>query len=215
MVCVATLFLTLAIPVGVLAGAVPCIATTDSMHARYYSPNLGRFISVDPVGGTIGSSQSWNRYSYVRNNPITRFDPDGLTDIYISIVREVESGKSTIGTFSVRGTDISGRTLELPDLGNREWVSRILAGEYRGERGKGKHIGEAIWIRDVPGRTNIAIHSGNETSVPGTELRSYSAQGPRPLGFRSISSILVEVDFLEDDLVFMTHAPFPTAEDDH
>jgi len=49
----------------------------DYMHARYYSPNLGRFISVDPVGGAVGSSQSWNRYSYVENNPIILIDPDG------------------------------------------------------------------------------------------------------------------------------------------
>ena len=49
----------------------------DYMHARYYSPNLGRFLSVDSVGGTVGSSQSWNRYSYVINNPVKLLDPDG------------------------------------------------------------------------------------------------------------------------------------------
>ena len=49
----------------------------DYMHARYYSPNLGRFLSVDPVGGSIGSSQSWNRYSYVLNSPINATDPTG------------------------------------------------------------------------------------------------------------------------------------------
>ena len=52
----------------------------DYMHARYYSPNLGRFLSVDPVGGTVGSSQSWNRYSYVLNNPIVLVDPRGLAE---------------------------------------------------------------------------------------------------------------------------------------
>jgi RHS repeat-associated protein len=49
----------------------------DYMHARYYSPNLGRFMSVDPVGGSVGSSQSWNRYTYVLNNPLAFNDPDG------------------------------------------------------------------------------------------------------------------------------------------
>jgi RHS repeat-associated protein len=49
----------------------------DYMHARYYNPYLGRFLSVDPVGGEVGSSQSWNRYSYVRNNPIRFVDPQG------------------------------------------------------------------------------------------------------------------------------------------
>jgi len=47
------------------------------MHARYFSSNLGRFLSVDPVGGDIGSSQSWNRYAYVLNNPLVLIDPDG------------------------------------------------------------------------------------------------------------------------------------------
>lgn len=48
------------------------------MHARYYSPNLGRFVSVDPVGGSAGSSQSWNRHSYVLNNPVVLVDPRGM-----------------------------------------------------------------------------------------------------------------------------------------
>jgi hypothetical protein len=48
------------------------------MHARYFSPYLGRFLRVDPVGGEVGSSQSWNRYTNVRNNPLGLLDPDGL-----------------------------------------------------------------------------------------------------------------------------------------
>jgi len=51
----------------------------DYMHARYYNPGIGRFLSVDPVGGTVGSSQSWNRYSYVLNNPLVYVDPSGET----------------------------------------------------------------------------------------------------------------------------------------
>ena len=47
----------------------------DYMHARYYTFDVGRFMSVDPVGGRVGSSQSWNRYAYVRGNPVLRVDP--------------------------------------------------------------------------------------------------------------------------------------------
>lgn len=32
---------------------------------------------VDPVLGKTGSSQSWNRYSYVENNPLRFVDPNG------------------------------------------------------------------------------------------------------------------------------------------
>ncbi len=49
----------------------------DYIHARYYSYNLGRFTSVDPVGGEGGLTQSWNRYAYVRGNPVNANDPDG------------------------------------------------------------------------------------------------------------------------------------------
>lgn len=50
----------------------------DYMHARYYSPMTGRFLRVDPILGYVGSSQSWNNYSYVENNPIGWRDPYGL-----------------------------------------------------------------------------------------------------------------------------------------
>ena len=53
----------------------------DYLHARYYSNTLGRFVSVDPKGGSTGNSQSWNRYSYVLNNPIKLLDPDGNQEV--------------------------------------------------------------------------------------------------------------------------------------
>jgi RHS repeat-associated protein len=55
----------------------------DYMHARYYTPAGGRFLSVDPlldVKRSTREPQSWNRYSYVVNNPINRIDPDGRMD---------------------------------------------------------------------------------------------------------------------------------------
>lgn len=50
----------------------------DYMHARYYDPNLGRFLSPDPILGNLLQPQSWNRYAYVFNNPVTFLDPLGL-----------------------------------------------------------------------------------------------------------------------------------------
>ncbi len=47
--------------------------------ARFYASNLGRFTSVDPklASGTPFDAQGWNRYEYVRNNPIVLIDSDG------------------------------------------------------------------------------------------------------------------------------------------
>ncbi|WP_274055478.1 RHS repeat domain-containing protein [Thalassomonas actiniarum] len=46
------------------------------MQARYYDPVIGRFYSNDPVGFT-GEVDTFNRYSYVANNPYKYIDPDG------------------------------------------------------------------------------------------------------------------------------------------
>ncbi len=51
---------------------------SDYMHARYYRPYLGRFLSVDPIGGDPSEPQGWNRYAYVQNNPMNFIDPFGL-----------------------------------------------------------------------------------------------------------------------------------------
>jgi RHS repeat-associated protein len=45
--------------------------------ARYYNSRTGTFCSADPLAGSPGDPQSWNRYPYGRNNPITITDPSG------------------------------------------------------------------------------------------------------------------------------------------
>lgn len=46
--------------------------------ARFYSPRLGRFLSIDPLRGSIGNLQSHNAYAYVVNNPLNITDSSGL-----------------------------------------------------------------------------------------------------------------------------------------
>ena len=50
----------------------------DYMHARHYSLITGRFLSTDIISGIPSSPQSWNRYAYVMNRPMTYTDPYGL-----------------------------------------------------------------------------------------------------------------------------------------
>jgi RHS repeat-associated protein len=47
------------------------------MGARWQDSNTGTFVSVDPLVPDAGDPQSYNAYSYARNNPISLIDPTG------------------------------------------------------------------------------------------------------------------------------------------
>jgi len=47
------------------------------MNARYYMPEIGRFISPDTIVPNPQNPQSYNRYAYALNNPIKYTDPSG------------------------------------------------------------------------------------------------------------------------------------------
>ena len=47
------------------------------MGGRTYNPVLGRFMQADPFIQSPGNLQSYNRYSYVLNNPMSYTDPSG------------------------------------------------------------------------------------------------------------------------------------------
>jgi RHS repeat-associated protein len=53
----------------------------DYMHARHHSPILGRFLGVDPAAAKPLEPSSWNRYSYVSNNPLKYIDPTGMAQV--------------------------------------------------------------------------------------------------------------------------------------
>ncbi len=91
---------------------------------------LGRFTQPDPVVPEPGDPQSWNRYSYVRNNPVNRVDPTGNEDLE---------------------DDEASSTSEASPDGSVSLVSEVV-GLQPGDRSLGMRIGEAIGGRLAIGR---------------------------------------------------------------
>lgn len=63
------------------------------MHARFYNPQVGRFLSTDPADSAIPASpQSWNKYGYALGNPVNVLDPDGQVPILVFVAAGVVGG---------------------------------------------------------------------------------------------------------------------------
>jgi RHS repeat-associated protein len=106
----------------------------DYMHARYYGPQLGRFLSADPIhSAKLEQPQTWNKYGYAANSPQRYIDPDGRAIIEghserLERNRAIrESIKNSIGGIPLVGDSLS----ELVDTfvlsqvlpaTNEEWV---------------------------------------------------------------------------------------------
>jgi RHS repeat-associated protein len=95
--------------------------------ARYFHSATGRFTSVDPVftiTKNIVDPQRWNRYTYVRNNPIRYVDPDGrevkyasdeLKDFFGFLSSRSKAVAAILATYNAEGAptlNISSRALQ-------------------------------------------------------------------------------------------------------
>jgi len=135
----------------------------DYFGARLYDSELGRWLQVDPM---TEKRFGITPYNYCQNNPLTRIDPNGLTDIEIHVQRMIESKKSTIGLLGINIdrsnlNKFMGYTLELPDRQNQKNVSRIKAGVYNASLSVSEKLGEVIRLEDKNSRGDILMHQGN------------------------------------------------------
>jgi RHS repeat-associated protein len=51
--------------------------------ARWYDPQLGRFMGIDPKGFDEANVHSFNRYAYANDNPYRYVDPDGKNPLLL------------------------------------------------------------------------------------------------------------------------------------
>jgi hypothetical protein len=65
------------------------------LNGRVYDPYVGRMLSADPVVGDPLNGQTWNRYSYVYNNPLAYTDPTGYCPVCIQTANLSQPRPST------------------------------------------------------------------------------------------------------------------------
>jgi len=75
------------------------------MRARFYSPEIKRFVNQDVLLGNIAEGQTLNRFAFVTGNPVSFVDPWGFF-----LVSPEEYTKIAYGTRTVSGTLIGWST---------------------------------------------------------------------------------------------------------
>ena len=71
----------------------------SQMQQRYYDPQIGMFLSVDPVTAYSDPVSQFHRYRYANNNPYRFTDPDGRQ----SVGEMIDSGAEGCGPVSCAG----------------------------------------------------------------------------------------------------------------
>ena len=109
----------------------PSNAAPDSNDTRYYDPELGRFIQPDNIIPDLSNPQSYNRYSYVANNPLRYTDPDGHDPLnslfYQNMTVEQMVNSSRMSTPILVGAGVTAAVAavapeSLPLLGRLAWA---------------------------------------------------------------------------------------------
>jgi RHS repeat-associated protein len=112
------------------------------LNARYYDPEIGRFLSPDPM---VRAGQKLNRFSYASNNPVNVSDPTGLDEC-------VESSGGWMGGVQIypgykkcNKTPLESRILMLGHVTSALMGSTFLSWEYvhMGEQESARHAAEA------------------------------------------------------------------------
>ena len=99
-------------------------------RVRYYDPIIGRFISRNPSPGLLTNPQSFNKYTYTFNNPLSYVDPFGISATkYIPEENPLKNIICTVGTTSLRSSDFSlDRMIRVGTNVKKETIRRISTG---------------------------------------------------------------------------------------
>ena len=152
------------------------------MNGRTYDPKVGRFMQADLFVQDPADTQSYNRYSYARNNPLNATDPTGfLFSELVRVVRDVAyivygDGWADPNAWIQLGADLYA-----------------LAGEFGSGGGAGSAsapgaFGSSSWSMSFNGNSSGPQTAGTGGADPGPIIDN----GPRSIDPRVLVALEIE-----------------------
>ena len=147
------------------------------MRARYYSPEIKRFINADIVAGAISNAITLNRFTYANGNPVSFVDPFGLSAwswLKENVVDPVGHALTTAGNAIVDGAKAAGEFIvdTATTVGNAIVDGAKAAGKFIVDTAT--TVGNAIvdgaqaagnFIADTASNVGTAIVDGTKTAA--------------------------------------------------
>jgi len=117
----------------------------DYFGARYYGNAIGRFLTPDWAAkatavpyAEFADPQSLNLYSYVRNNPLSRIDPDGHeVDLAGNNKDKAEEQKRIVANASKKGEAALFKTVTDKNGKTKLVLDKDKAADFKGNHSKG------------------------------------------------------------------------------
>jgi len=133
------------------------------LRARYMNPSSGKFISRDPVDGSLTNPSTLHKYLYANGDPINGSDPSGLaTNVaYVEVNQKI-----SIAPVVIRGLQATTAAIVCADL----WIgSKTYAETVAGPFGSVTQVAPCIWIGKKSDETPIAPPLAVPISVPNAQ----------------------------------------------
>lgn len=171
--------------------ADPTFGYMDYMHARYYNPFWGRFLSVDPVldlDKTIHNPQMWNRYAYVTNNPLRYTDPTGknLWETLFRVVRYIGKEEKVVARVKAISKSKAMEGIERGiKVAREEKATTSIAVVTESKQARdavGKQLSQSGKIRP-PERSGIWPEHVNPADGPNADIHVQTVDATKSAGF--------------------------------
>ncbi|RKX40218.1 MAG: hypothetical protein DRP64_13005, partial [Verrucomicrobia bacterium] len=148
------------------------------MNGRIYDPVIGRMISADPLIQAPDNLQSFNRYSYAWNSPLTNTDPSGFETKTKKATSEAATASTKLNT-PIESNELSSKD----NIGGNETESSKQVDDYYTDGSGNTQVDQSTktttqktngnWTEDDKDAAAVAAHVYGEE---GAELPPHIAK---------------------------------------
>ena len=183
---------------------------TDYAVNQQYQMSAGRYMQVDPISGEIDDPQSFNRYSYVGNDPINFADPSGLKSwCFGNHVWLIDISRATGEVVGVRyGGFIADFCVDVPESDpcfnklEKAFGGNAVGSDHHsfpGQKHPDPYYGTKAHINagaDGKGQTNIYVPAGFaygvwlDDKLNSTAYFYYGNKGPGIFGLKNVTLLI-------------------------